>query len=70
MEDIDVHEIPISNHGDNEDVGMLENQSKDEQLQNSNGIPKPEYFSYEKFTNSDKDICFYASMLDGPRTLF
>ena len=59
--DNDVHEIPIINHGDNEDVSTLENQNEDEQLQNSNGIPKPDIlFSYEKFKSSDKDIRFYT----------
>ena len=61
IKDNDVHEIPISNHGDNEDVSTLENQNEDEQLQNSNGIPKPDIlFSYEKFKSSDKDIRFYT----------
>ena len=39
LETIKDNEIPISNHGDNEDVSTLENQNEDEQLQNSNGIP-------------------------------
>ena len=59
LETIKDNEIPISNHGDNEDVSTLENQNEDEQLQNSNGIPKPNIFSYEKFKSSDKDIRFY-----------
>ena len=53
-----VHEILISNHDDNENVSTLENQNDDEQLQNSNGIPKQEYFCHEKFKSSDEDIRF------------